>query len=156
MPRGWGRDWFYGPPYALLQGTFRAKDARGVFAKPGLQREGGCILRRGMLIMIDQVRAIKTPRQISPVVRCDLNPRLLPLSQCQGPDFLIGLAAHPEWATSYTHVADVVSEDLQIVDAVMAEPLMTQNWGSINATVFADKAGMPFTLHSTEAKTFND
>ena len=50
-------------------------------------------------------------------------------------------------------MADVASEDLQIVDAVMAEPLMRQNWGSINATVFADKAGMPFTLHSTEAKT---
>ena len=80
MPRDWGRDWFYGPPYALLQGTFRAQDARGVFAKPGLQREGGCILRRGMLIMIDQVCSIKNPRLISPVVGCDLNPRLLPMT----------------------------------------------------------------------------
>ena len=119
MPSGWGRDWFYGPPYALLQGTFRAAGARGPHAQPALGREGGCILQRGMLIMIDQ-----------------------------GPDFLIGLAAHPEWATSYTHVADVVSDDLRVVDALMAAPLVTQSWGSINATVFADTKGMPFSLEA--------
>eukprot|EP00966_Prymnesium_polylepis_P330683 7386303-Prymnesium_polylepis.1 len=105
VPRGWARDWYYGPPYALLQGTLLATAANGVLARPALQREAGCVLQRGMLIMIDK-----------------------------GPDFLIGLAAHPEWATSYTHVADVVSEDMRIVDDVMAEPLVTQNWGSINAT----------------------
>ena len=51
-------------------------------------------MRRGMLIIIDQ-----------------------------GPDFLIGLAHHPEWSPSYTHVADVVAEDLEVVDAIMGLPL---------------------------------
>ena len=51
-------------------------------------------MRRGMLIIIDQ-----------------------------GPDFLIGLAHHPEWSPSYTYVADVVAEDLEVVDAIMGLPL---------------------------------
>ena len=58
--------------------------------KPNQVREEGCVLRRGMLIIIDQ-----------------------------GPDFLIGLAHHPEWSPSYTHVADVVAEDLVVVDTIM-------------------------------------
>ena len=53
----------------------------------------------------------------------------------KGPDFLIGLAHHPEWATSYTHVADVVPEDMFVVDSLMQSPLRTESWGSINATV---------------------
>ena len=117
VPKGWGRDWNYGPPYALLQGSFLAAGATRELARPELRREAGCVLQRGMLIIIDK-----------------------------GPDFLIGLAAHPEWATSYTHVADIVSDDLHVVDAVMAEPLKSENWGSINATVFADKRGMHFSL----------
>ena len=44
-----------------------------------------------------------------------------------------GLAHHPEWAPSYTHVADVVAEDLPVVDAIMAQPLKQENWGSITA-----------------------
>ena len=70
-------------------------------------REGGLVLRRGSRIMIDK-----------------------------GPDFLIGLAPHPEWATSYTWLGDVVDEDMDsVVNAIMREPLLVQNWGSINATV---------------------
>ena len=52
------------------------------------------MLRRGMLIIIDQ-----------------------------GPDFLIGLARHPEWSPSYTYVADVVVEDLVVVGATMGSKL---------------------------------
>jgi hypothetical protein len=66
-PKGWSEDWFFGPPYALLQGSFGGV-ARSPFAL--LEREGGLIVRRGSVIMIDK-----------------------------GPDFLIGLAPHPEWAT---------------------------------------------------------
>ena len=53
----------------------------------------------------------------------------------QGPDFLIGLARHPEWATSYTHFADVVEEDLAVLDAILAAGVVSQNWGSIMASV---------------------
>ena len=94
VPPHWGHNLSYGPPYALLQGSFRAGGAHGTDAEPHLVREEGCVMRRGMLIIIDQ-----------------------------GPDFLIGLAHHPEWSPSYTHVADVVAEDLEVVDAIMGLPL---------------------------------
>ena len=94
MPPRWGHNLSYGPPYALLQGSFRAGGAHGTDAEPHLVREEGCVMRRGMLIIIDQ-----------------------------GPDFLIGLAHHPEWSPSYTYVADVVAEDLEVVDAIMGLPL---------------------------------
>ena len=117
VPPGWGRNGSYGPPYALLQGSFRPDGARGADAQPKLAREAGCVLRRGMLIVIDQ-----------------------------GPDFLIGLAHHPEWAPSYTHVADVVAEDLPVVDAIMAQPLKQENWGSITATVPVTPVAFNLTL----------
>ena len=108
VPAGWGHDWFFGPPYALLQGSFG-----GASSKPfALGKEGGLILRRGSVIMIDK-----------------------------GPDFLIGLATHPEWATSYTHLGDVWEEDLAVVDRIMSQPLLVQNWGAINATVFVEPLG---------------
>ena len=68
------------------------------------------MLRRGSVIMIDK-----------------------------GPDFLIGLAAHPEWATSYTWLGDVDEDDMaRVVEAgIMRQRLLVQNWGSINATVLA-------------------
>jgi len=94
VPPRWGHNLSYGPPYALLQGSFRAGGAHGTDAEPHLVREEGCVMRRGMLIIIDQ-----------------------------GPDFLIGLAHHPEWSPSYTYVADVVAEDLEVVDAIMGLPL---------------------------------
>ena len=94
MPPHWGHNASYGPPYALLQGSFRAGGAHGTDAEPHLVREEGCVMRRGVLIIIDQ-----------------------------GPDFLIGLAHHPEWSPSYTYVADVVAEDLDVVDAIMGLPL---------------------------------
>lgn len=62
----------------------------------------------------------------------------------QGPDFLIGLAHHPEWATSYTHFADVVEADLAILDAILAAGVVTQNWGSIMASV--PKTPVPFNV----------
>ena len=105
VPPGWGRDWFFGPPYALLQGSFG-----GAKVDPfPLRRaaEGGLVLQRGSLILIDE-----------------------------GPDFLIGLAAHPEWATSYTLLGEVVDEDMaDVVDEIMQQRLLVQNWGSINAPV---------------------
>lgn len=106
VPPRWGLHASYGPPYALLQGSFRADGARGTDAAPHLVQEEGCVLRRGMLIIIGQ-----------------------------GPDFLIGLAHHPEWSPSYTYVADVVAEDLVVVDAIMGQRLREENWGSIVATV---------------------
>lgn len=104
VPTNWGDKWFFGPPYAILQGSFGGA-ASTPFALSG--REGGLVLRRGSVILIDK-----------------------------GPDFLIGLASHPEWATSYTWLGDVVEEDMEsVVEAIMGQPLIVQNWGSINATV---------------------
>lgn len=112
VPPGWGRRWFFGPPYALLQGSFGGRASEPFPLLPG-PAEGGLVLDRGSLIMIDK-----------------------------GPDFLIGLARHPEWATSYTHLGDVVAEDMAaVVDAIMRTPLVVQNWGAINATVLKEPLG---------------
>ena len=81
VPMGWGTNWFFGPPYALLQGSFGGKAMTPFPLQSAV--EGGLVLQRGSLIMIDK-----------------------------GPDFLIGLAPHPEWATSYTHLGDIVEEDM--------------------------------------------
>ena len=61
VPLGWGKDWFFGPPYALLQGSFGGAASHPFPLAAG--KEGGLVLRRGSLILIDK-----------------------------GPDFLIGLA----------------------------------------------------------------
>ena len=115
VPIGWGEDWFFGPPYALLQGSFGGSGGHPFALRPAA--EGGLVLRRGALIMIDK-----------------------------GPDFLIGLAPHPEWATSYTHLGDVVNEDMRaVVEAgIMRQRLKVQNWGSINATTL--ETPLPFEL----------
>ena len=120
VPPGWGQKWFFGPPYALLQGTFRSDGAAAADQQPSLSREEGGVLKRGQLIIIDK-----------------------------GPDFLIGLASHPEWAPSYTHVADVVGEDMAVVDRIMAEPLKEESWGSITATVFGANGPVRFNLTTT-------
>ena len=110
VPREWGRDYAFGPPYALLQGSFLWESAG-----KKLEKEGGTLVRRGTLIAIDR-----------------------------GPDFLIGLAAHPEWATSYTYLGDVVADDLRVLDAILAQPLTVKSWGTINATTL--DAELPFRL----------
>jgi len=112
VPAGWGVDWFFGPPYALLQGSFGGSATVPFAWSPAGGREGGLLLRRGSVIMIDK-----------------------------GPDFLVGLAAHPEWATSYTHLGEVVEEDMRHVveERIMGSMrLVVQNWGAINATVLAE------------------
>ena len=46
VPRGWAnQSYFFGPPYALLQGSLRASSRGGGDA--GLPKEAGCILQRG-------------------------------------------------------------------------------------------------------------
>ena len=58
---------------------------------------------------------------------------------------MIALASHPEWATSYTWLGDVLEEDMhEVVEPIMRQPLLVQNWGSINATVPAKP--IPFGL----------
>ena len=51
-----------------------------------------------------------------------------------GPDFFIALAEHPEWGNGHTVFAEVVAEDMAVVDTIMRRPLRVSNWGSINAT----------------------
>ena len=120
MPREWGRDYAFGPPYALLQGSFLWEGAG-----KKLEKEGGTLVRRGTLIAIDR-----------------------------GPDFLIGLAAHPEWATSYTYLGDVVADDLRVLDAILAQPLTVKSWGTINATTL--DAELPFRLRELRPDVTSD
>ena len=68
VPAGWGRAGFYGPPYAMVQGSFGGAPLDETY-----MAEGGIVLRRGAVLLIDH-----------------------------GPEFLIALANHPEWATSHT------------------------------------------------------
>ena len=50
------------------------------------------------------------------------------------PDFFIALAQHPEWGNGHTVWAEVLPQDMAVVDAIMRRPLRVANWGSINAT----------------------
>lgn len=52
VPAGWGVGGSYGPPYALLQGSFKRQPGKKERAR--LQKETGCVLQRGSVIIIDQ------------------------------------------------------------------------------------------------------
>ena len=63
-----------------------------------------------------------------------MNPTYRTLLSSGGPDFFIALAQHPEWGNGHTVWAEVVGDDMAVVDAIMRRPLRVANWGSINAT----------------------
>ena len=66
-----------------------------------------------------------------------------------GPDFFIALAKHPEWGNGHTVWAEVVGDDMAVVDAIMRRPLRVANWGSINATELVTP--LPFALRHGSA-----
>ena len=125
VPAHWAsKDWpdnYYGgrwgPPYALLQGSFMPDNAH---LKPGAADHTAParpVIQRGMLAWA---------------------------AGQGGPDFFIALAQHPEWGNGHTVFAEVLPEDMAIVDAIMRRPLRVANWGSINATELVTP--LPFKL----------
>ena len=61
----------------------------------------------------------------------------------------IALAKHPEWGNGHTVWAEVVGDDMAVVDAIMRRPLRVANWGSINATELVTP--LPFALRDGSA-----
>lgn len=124
-PDSWdGGRW--GPPYALLQGSFMpsssdAAAAAGELPKAPpaeLDRKARPLIRRGMIAWA---------------------------GGGGGPDGFIALADHPEWGHGHTVWGEVVSEDMGVIDKFMRErAIKVENWGSINASVFVK--ALPFSL----------
>lgn len=50
-----------------------------------------------------------------------------------GPAFFVALADHPEWGRGHTVFADVVGEDMPVVERIVAQPAKTGT-GSIPIT----------------------
>ncbi|KAL1520138.1 hypothetical protein AB1Y20_023610 [Prymnesium parvum] len=64
----------------------------------------------------------QAPREDNPVVRRGM---VAWAGGSSGPAFFIALADHPEWGRGHTVFADVVSEDMQIVEAIVRLPTRT-------------------------------
>ena len=116
LPR-WGHHFWWGPPYAFIQGRLW-HGGRGPWHSndTNLPTEGTLpVLHRGTVELVGG-----------------------------GPDFLIALADHP-MMPPHNAFAHVVEEDMRVLDALIERgPLVAQNWGAINATVF--KTAVPFSL----------
>ena len=65
-----------------------------------------------------------------------------------GFDFFIALAQHSEWGNGHTVWAEVLPQDMAVVDAIMRRPLRVANWGSINATELVSP--LPYALLTPE------
>ena len=111
----------WGPPYALMQGSFLPTSGTGLPDKPEADSGEGAkvLIQRGMLAWA---------------------------GGGGGPDGFVALAGHPEWGHGHTVWGEVVEEDMAVVDALMTRPLRVENWGSINATVFVEP--VPFSLRA--------
>lgn len=121
-PDSWsGGRW--GPPFALLQGTFMPAAA-----------EGGAPLPKAP--------PAETERKARPLIT---RGAIAWAGGGGGPDGFIALADHPEWGHGHTVWGEVVAEDMAIIDKFMRErPIRVENWGSINASVF--EAPLPFSM----------
>ena len=64
----------------------------------------------------------KAPREDNPVVRRGM---VAWAGGACGPAFFVALADHPEWGRGHTVFADVVSEDMIIVERIVKEPTKT-------------------------------
>lgn len=95
----------YGPPYALVQGTFRnvGMQANGKMLLTDMPREGAPVVQRGDVCLIGG-----------------------------GPDFFIALADHPEWGNGHTVWGHV--EDMEAVDAIARLPVTAATWGTTAVT----------------------
>lgn len=133
VPPGWGSaelpdSWDggrWGPPYALLQGSFLPRSADQSLGplppKPPAEhgQRARPLIRRGMLAWA---------------------------GGGGGADAFIALADHPEWGRSHTVWGEVLPEDMGVVDRLMERPLRTEDWGAIRASVFAEP--LPFRLRA--------
>ena len=116
-PPAWSKDYWWGPPFAFLQG-------RLWHGGPGPWKSGDTnlptehtlpCLHRGTVELVGG-----------------------------GPDFLIAYADHP-MMPPHNAFAHVVEADMPILDKLVeTKSLKVQNWGAINATVFAEQ--QPFYL----------
>ena len=97
----------WGPPYALLQGSFMPAGAALKAGQADRAASARPVIERGMLAWA---------------------------AGGGGPDFFVALAQHPEWGHGHTVFGTVVPEDMRVIDAIMRRPLRVSNWGSINAT----------------------
>jgi len=128
VPPHWGsKEWpdswnggRWGPPYALLQGSFLPSSVDGgrdgpLPPKPAADQGGKArpIIRRGMLAWA---------------------------GGGGGSDAFIALAEHPEWGHGHTVWGEVLAEDMAVIDALMRRPIKTQDWGTIQASVFEKPA----------------
>ena len=116
-PPSWGKDYWWGPPYAFIQGRlWHGGPGPWKNSDTNLPSEGRMpVLHRGTVELVGG-----------------------------GPDFLIALADHP-MMPPHNAFGHVVEEDMHILDGLIeAGPIKVQNWGAINATVF-EKA-VPFFL----------
>ena len=116
-PPTWGKHFWWGPPYAFLQGRLWHGGHGPWFPNStSLPAEGTLpVLHRGTVELVGG-----------------------------GPDFLIALADHP-MMPPHNAFAHVVEEDMAHLDTLVQRgPLKVQSWGTINATVF--KKQVPFAL----------
>ena len=116
-PPRWGHDYWWGPPYAFLQGRlWHGGPGPWKNDMTNLPSEGALpTLHRGTVELVGG-----------------------------GPDFLIAYADHP-MMPPHNAFAHVVEADMPILDRLVEQrQLVVQNWGSINATVFATP--VPFAL----------
>lgn len=129
VPAHWGsKEWpdswnggRWGPPYALLQGSFlpAAVDAGhggALPARPAADQgqKARPLIRRGMLAWA---------------------------GGGGGSDAFIALAEHPEWGHGHTVWGEVLAEDMAVIDRLMSSrPIKTQDWGTIQASVFEKAA----------------
>ena len=113
----WGREYWWGPPYAFIQGRlWHGGPGPWKSDATKLPSEGTLpTLHRGTVELVGG-----------------------------GPDFLIALADHP-MMPPHNVFGHVVEEDMAALDRLIERgPLKSQNWGTINATVF--ERAVPFAL----------
>ena len=82
----------------------------------------------------------RAPREDNPVVRRGMAAWA---GGASGPAFFIALADHPEWGRAHTVFADVVAEDMEVVERIVREPSKTGQ-GKIPITNLLKP--VPFTL----------
>lgn len=137
VPAGWGSrelpdSWSggrWGPPYALMQGSFMPVKADDLLTKlpvkppAELAQKARPLIRRGMIAWA---------------------------GGGGGADGFIALAEHPEWGHGHTVWGEVVADDMAIIDRLMRRPIRSENWGSITASVFV--TSLPFQLRLLRTK----
>lgn len=117
VPSYWGSPEYpgrWGPPYALVQGELSSQT---VLAVPSPAESYTPFVERGMVAWAGGKG---------------------------GPHFFIALAQHPEWKHAHTVWAEVLEEDMALVDALLKRPLKTTKRKHNMVSNFVDP--IPFTI----------